>query len=41
MEKFFAKIFELPEFRLFLDYWYVWILLIPVLLFIAKYNNKS
>ncbi len=41
MGKFFRGIFELPEFRLFLDYWYVWIPLILVLLFIAKCNNKS
>lgn len=35
MEEFFTEIFELPEFRLFLDYWYVWI---PLLIMLIAIN---
>lgn len=41
MRTFFEQILDLPELRLFFDYWYIWIGLIAILLFIAKYSNKS
>lgn len=36
MDKFFTEIFELPELKLFLDYWCTWILVVIVLIVINR-----
>ncbi len=36
MKQFFGRILELPELKLFLDYWYVWLIIALVLIIIHK-----
>lgn len=36
MKQFFERILELPELKLFLDYWYVWLIIALVLIIIHK-----
>ena len=36
MKQFFERILVLPELKLFLDYWYVWLIITVVLIIIHK-----
>ncbi|WP_368251215.1 hypothetical protein [Enterococcus sp. 2201sp1_2201st1_B8_2201SCRN_220225] len=42
VQEIFQRITELPEFKLFVDYWYVWIFIIALLIGVdAILNRKS
>ncbi len=41
VKTFFERILDLPELKLLLDYWYVWIPLLIVLLIMSKYNKRN
>lgn len=36
MRQFFERILELPKLKIFLDYWYVWMIITLVLIIIHK-----
>ena len=41
MIEFFQRIIELPDMQLFLDYWWIWLIIIVGLIILAELNNRK
>lgn len=41
MVEFFQRVVELPEMKLFLDYWWIWLIIIVSLIILAELINRK
>ena len=41
MVEFFQRVIELPDMKLFLDYWWIWLIIVVSLIFLAELNNRK
>lgn len=41
MVEFFQRVIELPDMKLFLDYWWVWLIIVVGLIILAKLNSRK
>ena len=41
MVEFFQKIKELPDMKLFLDYWWIWLIIVVSLIILAELNSRK
>ncbi len=41
MVEFFQRVVELPEMKLFLDYWWIWLIIIVSLILFSKLNSRK
>jgi len=40
MKEFFQRIIELPNVKIFLDYWWIWLIIVVGLIILAELNSK-
>ncbi|KSU32910.1 hypothetical protein UC317_1113 [Lactococcus lactis subsp. lactis] len=41
MVEIFQRIIELPDMKLFLDYWWIWLIIVVGLIILAELNNRK
>jgi hypothetical protein len=41
MVEFFQRIIELPDMKLFLDYWWIWLIIIVSLIILYELNSRK
>ncbi|MDG4983514.1 hypothetical protein OGZ51_05055 [Lactococcus lactis] len=41
MVEFFQRVIEFPNMKLFLDYWWVWLIIIVSLIILAELNSRK
>ncbi|WP_267463423.1 hypothetical protein [Lactococcus lactis] len=41
MVEFFQRVVELPEMKLFLDYWWIWLIIIVSLIILSELNSRK
>ncbi|WOF40628.1 hypothetical protein N4R43_01350 [Lactococcus lactis] len=41
MVEFFQRVIELPDMKLFLDYWWIWLIIVVGLIILAELNNRK
>lgn len=39
MVEFFQRVIELPDMKLFLDYWWIWLIVVVSLIILAELNS--
>ncbi|WP_275898139.1 hypothetical protein [Lactococcus lactis] len=41
MVEFFQRVIELPDMQLFLDYWWIWLVIAVGLIILAEFNSRK
>ncbi|KSU12943.1 hypothetical protein LMG8526HA_00169 [Lactococcus lactis] len=41
MVEFFQRVIELPDMQLFLDYWWIWLIMVVGMIILAELNSRK